>query len=188
MGSSAPSNVRVNLSRQQLILSDFPETLKNLLAVNGMEPQCLHLEVTESAVMKDVSAAVRMLRAISDLGVVLDVDDFGTGYSSLACLRQFPINGLKVDRSFVAALNGGRDLVALVQAVTQLALNLKLTVTAEGIETIEQALILQCLDCDFGQGFLFSRPITAEEVVHFKVRPNILPGQAGGEESALNAA
>ncbi|MGA2443170.1 MAG: GGDEF domain-containing phosphodiesterase, partial [Tepidisphaeraceae bacterium] len=188
MGAAAPGNIRVNLSRHQLVLADLPETLKQILSATGMAPQCLHLEVIEGAMMKDVTAAVRMLQAIRQIGVKLDVDDFGTGYSSLACLRQFPIDGLKIDRSFVAALDRGRDLVALVQAVTQLARNLKLSVVAEGIETIEQALALQSLECDLGQGFFFSEPLMADQVVDFKLQPNKLPGQIPRETPAAGAA
>jgi diguanylate cyclase (GGDEF)-like protein/PAS domain S-box-containing protein len=188
MGAAAPGNIRVNLSRHQLVLADLPETLKQILAATGMAPRCLHLEVIEGAMMKDVTAAVRMLQAIRQVGVKLDVDDFGTGYSSLACLRQFPIDGLKIDRSFVAALDRGRDLVALVQAVTQLARNLKLCVVAEGIETVEQALTLQSLECDLGQGFFFSEPLMADQVVSFKLQPDKLPGQLACENPAVGAA
>jgi diguanylate cyclase (GGDEF)-like protein/PAS domain S-box-containing protein len=175
MGAAAPGNIRVNLSRHQLVLADFPALLKQLLADSGMRPDRLRLEMTESAVMKDAAAAVRMLHAIRDLGVKLDLDDFGTGYSSLTCLRQFPIDGLKIDRSFVSALDHGREHVALLQALTQLALNLRLAVVAEGVETLDQAVKLQSLGCDFGQGFLFSEPLTDQQVVDFRLQPSILP-------------
>ncbi len=178
MGLGAPKSVSVNLSRQQLARADLPETIRRVLANTGMSPGCLHLEVTETAVMKDVRSMTEMLRAIKAIGVKLDMDDFGTGHSSLACLHQFPIDVLKIDRSFVANMERSRDLTALVQAVTQLARNLEISVVAEGIETLEQALMLQSLDCEFGQGYLFSKPLRAEQVVSLELRNYDLPGIA----------
>jgi EAL domain-containing protein (putative c-di-GMP-specific phosphodiesterase class I) len=178
LGPAAPRSVSVNLSRSQLALSDLPETIRRVLEETGMAPECLHLEVTESAVMKDASAVIQMLRAIKAIGVKLDMDDFGTGYSSLACLQEFPIDVLKIDRSFVANIDRGRDFTALVQAVAQLARNLKISVVAEGIETVEQALVLQSLECDFGQGYLFSKPLMADAVPTFRVHAGLLPGLA----------
>jgi len=176
MGPNAPRSISVNLSRHQLALPDLPETITAILHQTNMAPECLHLEVTESAVMKDPAAAAKMLLAIKALGVKLDMDDFGTGYSSLACLHEFPIDVLKIDRSFIANIDRGRDFTALVHAVTQLARNLNIKVVAEGIETPEQAMMLQSLECDLGQGYLFSKPLPAHLVPSFKVRPGVLPG------------
>jgi EAL domain-containing protein (putative c-di-GMP-specific phosphodiesterase class I) len=128
--------------------------------------------------MKDTAAVIQVLRAIKEIGVKVDMDDFGTGYSSLACLHEFPIDVLKIDRSFIANIDRGRDFAALVQAMAQLARNLKIGVIAEGIETMEQAMMLQSLDCEFGQGFLFSKPLMADDVPAFKVHRGILPGLA----------
>ncbi|MFI5379106.1 MAG: EAL domain-containing protein [Tepidisphaerales bacterium] len=178
MGDAAPPSISVNMSRSQLVLPDLPETIRQILEQTGMKPACLHLEVTESAVMKDVAAATRILRAIKAVGVMLDMDDFGTGYSSLACLHAFPIDVLKIDRSFIANIDRGRDFAAMVHAVTQLARNLEIRVVAEGIETMDQLLILQSLDCEFGQGYLFSKPLPADQVARFRVQPGVLPGQA----------
>jgi EAL domain-containing protein (putative c-di-GMP-specific phosphodiesterase class I) len=119
--------------------------------------------------MRDVSAAIRTLDAIKAIGVKLAMDDFGTGYSSLACLHQFPIDVLKIDRSFIANIERGRDYAALVQAVTQLARNLNIKVVAEGVETPDQALILQSLECELGQGDLFGKPLAAEQVPEYRV-------------------
>jgi diguanylate cyclase (GGDEF)-like protein/PAS domain S-box-containing protein len=178
MGAAAPRSISVNLSRRQLALPGLPQTIRRILGHTHVTPGSLHLEVTESAVMKDVAAATKMLRAIKDLGVKLDMDDFGTGYSSLACLHQFPIDVLKIDRSFVANLNRGRHFAALVHAVAQLARNLNVSVIAEGIETAEQLLTLQSMECEFGQGYFFSKPLMADQVAAFKVRSGSLPGQA----------
>ena len=178
MGDAAPHSISVNLSRNQLVLPELPEMIKCVLEQAGVAPECLHLEVTESSVMKDVAAATRILHEIHAVGVKLDMDDFGTGYSSLSCLHQFPIDVLKIDRSFVANIDRGRDFAALVHAVAQLARNLNISVVAEGIETPQQALMLQSLECEFGQGYLFSKPLMADQVPQFKVRPSALPGQA----------
>ena len=169
MGDAAPRSISVNLSRRQLLLPNLPELIQRVVEQTGIAPSCLHLEVTESAVMTDETAAVRMLHAIRDMGVKLDMDDFGTGYSSLACLQQFPLDVLKVDRSFVANISRGRDFVALLHAVTQLARNLGIAVVAEGIETMDQLAVLQSLDCEFGQGYLFSRPIPADQVPGLRI-------------------
>ena len=128
--------------------------------------------------MKDAGTAIKMLHAIKALGLKLDMDDFGTGYSSLACLHEFPLDVLKIDRSFVMNIDRGRDFAALVHAVAQLARNLNISVVAEGIETAEQALMLQSLECEFGQGYLFSKPLPADQVPQFRVKPGVLPGAA----------
>ena len=186
MGKAAPRSISVNLSRKQLMLPNLPATIRQILEQTGVPARSLHLEITESAVMRDTDAATRMLHAIKNIGVKLDLDDFGTGYSSLACLHQFPIDVLKIDRSFVANIDRGRDFAALVNAVAQLARNLNIQVVAEGIETVEQALMLQSLDCEFGQGYLFSKPLPADRVAGFKVSPALLPGQtaAASERAA----
>lgn len=176
MGTNAPRSISVNLSRNQLVQQDLPQTIRQVLQQSGMTPECLHLEVTESAVMKDPEEAARMLRKIKEIGVKLDMDDFGTGYSSLACLHQFPIDVLKIDRSFIASIDRGRDFVALVHAVAQLARNLNISVVAEGIETMDQLLLLQSLECEFGQGYLFGKPMGGEAVINFRVAPGVLPG------------
>jgi diguanylate cyclase (GGDEF)-like protein/PAS domain S-box-containing protein len=164
LGDAAPPSISVNLSRSQILFRSLPETIQRILDETGMPASCLHLEVTESVVMKDLAAAIRTLNAIKAIGVKLDMDDFGTGYSSLACLHQFPIDVIKIDRSFTANVERGRDFAALVHAVAQLASNLNIQVVAEGVETADQALILQSLDCEFGQGYFFGKPLPAERV------------------------
>ena len=162
--SHAPPAISVNVSRRQLLAPSLPQTLRQVLHDTGLDAPRLHLEVTESAVMSDAAAATAVLRAFKQVGVQLAMDDFGTGYSSLACLHQFPLDVLKIDRSFVGNIERGRDFAALVHAVTQLAHNMNIRVVAEGIETLDQALLLQSLDCEFGQGYFFSRPIDPDHL------------------------
>lgn len=188
LGDACPRSISVNLSRHQLVLADLPQTVKQVLATNGMSPDCLHLEITESAMMNDLTATIRMLTTIKEIGVKLDVDDFGTGYSSLACLRQFPVDVLKIDRSFVANLNRGQDFEALVQAVTQLARKLHITVVAEGIETLQQAVTLLSLECDLGQGYLFSKPLMADQIAGLGLFIGVLPGQNASKSVTVDAA
>ena len=182
----APS-IAVNLSRVQLQDTHLVETIRGILHETGLAPNCLHLEVTETAVINDLPRVARTLQAIKSLGVKVDMDDFGTGYSCLACLQHFPLDVLKIDRSFIAHIDQGRGYTALVQAIVQLAGNLNISVVAEGIETLDQALMLQTLDCELGQGYLFSKPLPAEQVVHYRVPQQLLPGLSKSEAPAAMA-
>ncbi len=174
----APASVSVNLSRCQLMLPNLDAMVKEILDETGLSADCLHLEVTESAVMRDPQIAASNLQRIRAMGVKISMDDFGTGYSTLAGLHQFPIDTLKIDRSFVTNITRGRSYAALVHAVAELARNLNIHVVAEGIETMEQLLVLQSIDCELGQGYLFSKPIQARDVPGFKVSAVTLPGLA----------
>lgn len=174
--ANAPRNISVNLSRNQLLLTDLPAMIRRVLQETGLPPSSLHVEITESAVMRDVNLAMQILSALKEIGVKLDMDDFGTGHSSLACLHQFPFDVLKIDRSFVANVDRGRDLAALVHAVITLARNLNIKVVAEGIETVDQLVTLQSLGCQFGQGYFFSKPMTPADAIKFQVQPVPLPG------------
>jgi diguanylate cyclase (GGDEF)-like protein/PAS domain S-box-containing protein len=169
-----PPSVSVNLSRKQFAMPTLIRDLKRTLSQTGMPPQCLHLEVTETAVMQDIKHATRLLTEIKSLGVKIVMDDFGTGHSSLACLHELPFDVLKIDRSFVAGLERSRDLTSMIQAVTHLAHNLGIAVVAEGVETTEQLAVLQSLDCGYAQGFLFSKPIPADAVPGFRIPPGLL--------------
>jgi len=166
---AAPRRIAVNLSRSQLLLSDLPATIDRILQDAGLPPSSLHLEITESAVMRDVELVLKILHALKEIGVNLSMDDFGTGHSSLVCLHQFPFDVLKVDQSFIATINQGRDHAALVHAVISLARNLEISVVAEGIETPDQLLMLQALGCQFGQGFFLGQPMTADKVIGYRV-------------------
>lgn len=186
LGEDAPASFSVNLSRAQLMLVTLPQTIETILKETGVEPGCLHLEVTESAVMKDAATGIRLLHAIKKIGVKIDLDDFGTGYSSLASLHQFPIDVLKIDRSFIANVGRAREFAALIYAISQLARNLDINVVAEGVETIEQVTVLQSLDCELCQGFLFSKPLHADEIPGFRVRPELF--LAGRDIEPFSAA
>ena len=169
-GHAAPASLSVNLSRRQLGVTDLADRVKATLDSTGMAPGLLHLEVTESAVMKDPAFAIETLERLRSIGVRIDMDDFGTGHSSLAMLHQFPIDVLKIDRSFISNITLGKDFVAIVCAIVQLAHNLSISIVAEGIETSEQLAMLQSIDCEAGQGFYFSQPLPANELEAFQAR------------------
>jgi len=162
-----PVKVSVNVSALQLESDDFFDDVRRVLHDTGLDPRALTLEITESALMRDAQTAVERLAALKTLGVALAIDDFGTGYSSLSYLRQFPIDVLKIDRSFVNALGDSGDGEALVHTMVQLGQALRLRTVAEGIETEEQFRLLQAEGCADGQGFLFARPMSPTEVERF---------------------
>ena len=170
LGDRAPKSIGVNVARKQLMVPAFPATVQKILDESQTLPSCLHLEITETEMMADAKAAIEVLRSLKQIGVKIAMDDFGTGYSSLSCLRQFPIDVLKIDRSFVANIDDGRDLAALVHAVTQLARNMGISVVAEGIERADQVVLLQSLECSFGQGYFFAKPMPAEELASYASR------------------
>jgi EAL domain-containing protein (putative c-di-GMP-specific phosphodiesterase class I) len=163
-GPRAPDHISVNLSRVQLSDSRLVERTLTVLQEVGMRPEQLQFEVTESQIMQHRAVALGLLGELRAQGVRLAMDDFGTGYSSLSCLQEFPLDVLKVDRSFVANAGLGRDFAALLHAVVTLADNLGLKVVAEGIETEEQLVLLQALGCAYGQGYLLARPMDAESI------------------------
>jgi EAL domain-containing protein (putative c-di-GMP-specific phosphodiesterase class I) len=138
--------------------------VEEILARTGLPPEHLTLEITESALMSDATAALGVLRALKSLGVVLAIDDFGTGYSSLSYLQRFPLDILKVDQSFVDELGESPEAEEIVSAVIGLAHALGLKVVAEGVETKAQLEVLRAFGCDFAQGYLFSKPLPASEV------------------------
>ncbi|MES4793367.1 MAG: hypothetical protein C4321_10680, partial [Chloroflexota bacterium] len=128
----------------------------------GLPAQLLKLEITESVVMENVESAVDTLRQVCALGVEVSLDDFGTGYSSLSYLHKFPITTLKIDRSFVQKMEDGGENAEIVRTILTLARTLRMEVIAEGVETAEQAARLAALDCQFCQGFFYSRPLDEE--------------------------
>ena len=154
----------VNVSMRQLDSSDFVDDVRGALSAHGLPPSSLIIEITESVLMKDANATVARLHRLKDLGVLLAIDDFGTGYSSLAYLRQFPVDVLKIDRSFVSEMSGSPDAAALIHTLVELGHTLGLTTLAEGIEQVGQIEGLRSEQCDHGQGFLFSRPVAAIEI------------------------
>lgn len=160
---SPPLTISVNLSVKQFLQPNLVAEIGQLLRESGLSPDTLKLEITESSVMGDPSEAVEMLSQIKSLGVQLSVDDFGTGYSSLSYLQRFPVDTLKIDRSFTQALAQGGDGMEIVRTILPMAKSLRLNVIAEGVETGEQLAILRRLQCGYAQGFYFSKPVTAQE-------------------------
>jgi diguanylate cyclase (GGDEF)-like protein len=156
-----PLTMSVNLSARQLQDPGIVMAVENALAESHLDPACLKLEITETVVMQDAPATLEMLHALKALGVQLAIDDFGTGYSSLGYLKRFPVDTLKIDRSFVQGVDLDAEDTAIVRAVISVAKSLNLSVTAEGIENDAQLVSLQKLGCDRGQGFLFARPLAA---------------------------
>ena len=188
LGPNAPGCIHVNVSRRQLISADLVDFVKMKLAEHKMPAECLHLEVTESTMMNDMSTAVDKLGTLQSLGIKIDMDDFGTAYSSLSCLHEIPVNVLKIDRGFVSRVNERRDLAALLHAMATLAENLGLEVVAEGIEDADQVALLQSLGCQYGQGYFFAKPITPEEIEEFvltratnKAKPSLTTDYLGLE-------
>jgi diguanylate cyclase (GGDEF)-like protein len=158
-------SLSVNLSARQVAQPDLLDRIKEALATSKLNPHCLKLEITESVVMENAEAAALMFKQLRALGVQLSIDDFGTGYSSLSYLHRFPLNYLKIDRSFVTRLTTDNDN-AIVKTISTLARNLGMEVIAEGIETEEQHQQLKMLGCEYGQGYLFSRPVDNDGVEH----------------------
>jgi diguanylate cyclase (GGDEF)-like protein/PAS domain S-box-containing protein len=157
--------VAVNISPVQFRDHDLPERILAILLRTGLPASRLEIEVTESLLVEEVSAALDILRRIRALGVRIALDDFGTGYSSLGYLRVFPFDKLKIDKSFISDVVERSDCQVIVQAVRDIAHGLNMTVTAEGVETAEQAALLKDIGCDEFQGFLFSRPRTKPDLL-----------------------
>ncbi|MGL5082018.1 MAG: two-component system response regulator [Microcoleaceae cyanobacterium] len=156
--------ISVNLSAKQLNLSDLVTQIEQILHETQLNPHCLKLEITESAVMEHPEQVIHRLRQLRALNIQLSIDDFGTGYSSLAYLNRFPLNILKIDRSFVTGLAETVEHQGIAQAIIALAQTLGMKTIAEGVETQAQLDHLQSLDCDMAQGYLFSRPLPIEGV------------------------
>jgi predicted signal transduction protein with EAL and GGDEF domain len=157
----ADLTMSVNLSGRQLCSPGLLPRIEQIIGQTGIKPSSLALEITESVMIRDAENAVRLMKDIRAMGVHLHMDDFGTGYSSLSCLHQFPLNCLKIDRSFVKNLSDRRDYASVVHAIITLARNLGMQLIAEGIETLEQVVMLQAMECDRAQGYHFSRPLDA---------------------------
>ena len=164
-GSTAQRSltISVNLSAKQFLQPHLVEDIKNLLRELALPPDALKLEITESTVMGDPSSAVQMLQQIKSLGIRLAIDDFGTGYSSLSYLHRFPLDTLKIDRSFISTMSADGDGMEIARTILPMANNLRLDVIAEGVETVEQVELLKKLDCKYGQGYYFSQPLSAEK-------------------------
>jgi diguanylate cyclase (GGDEF)-like protein/PAS domain S-box-containing protein len=176
-----PLDVSVNLSARQVSHRDLVDQIGEVLARTGLDPGHLRLEITESVLVEESATAKATLDALSELGVRLVLDDFGTGFSSLAYLNRFPLDGLKIDRSFVEALGVEQERTAIVEAIIGMARALSLDVIAEGVENEAQVSELRRLGCDYAQGHFFSRPLSPEKIADllgegFSRYSGILPG------------
>ncbi|WP_233526786.1 MULTISPECIES: bifunctional diguanylate cyclase/phosphodiesterase [unclassified Herbaspirillum] len=156
--------IAVNLSPRQFSSDDLLATIDNALDQSGLPSAMLELEITEGAIMQNPEDAVMLLKRMRELGVTISVDDFGTGYSSLASLKQYPLDTLKIDRSFVKGIPADADDVAITEAIIAIAHKLHLKVVAEGVESQEQHDFLRAAGCDMVQGYLHSQPLTAGEI------------------------
>jgi EAL domain-containing protein (putative c-di-GMP-specific phosphodiesterase class I) len=155
----------VNVSVRQFQHPDLVGDVADALYKSGLNPQLLTLEITESLFAQDTEETLRKIQMLKELGVRLALDDFGTGYSSLSYLRRFPIDTLKIDKSFIDGVTTSSEGHAVVAAITQLGQTLHLEVVAEGLETGEQVAALRSLDCPLGQGYHYSRPLVAGDAV-----------------------
>jgi EAL domain-containing protein (putative c-di-GMP-specific phosphodiesterase class I) len=163
-----PLTMSVNLSSVQLAQLGLIERLDQILCETGIDGRYLKLEITESAIMQNAASGTAMLKQLKALGVQLSIDDFGTGYSSLARLHQLPIDTLKIDRSFVSRMANDGESLEIIRAIITLAHTLDMDVIAEGAETSQELAQLRSLQCEYGQGYFFSKPVdsyAAEELL-----------------------
>lgn len=176
-----PLTIAVNVSARQLTDFRLVEEVERALVESGLNHESLALEMTESSIMGDAEQTLAILDRLKKMNIQLEIDDFGTGYSSLSYLRQLPFHILKIDRSFVSELSSGKGSLDIVKAILQLAHSFRMEVIAEGVETEEQLSCLRELGCDYVQGYLFSRPVVADQAEQFCQRlhkfglPSIFP-------------
>jgi diguanylate cyclase (GGDEF)-like protein/PAS domain S-box-containing protein len=165
-----PLRVAVNLSARQFAQDDLLATIVNVLEETGLPPELLELEITESVTMDNPAHAAELLKQLKALGIRLAIDDFGTGYSSLSYLKRFPIDNVKIDRSFIMDIPDDEDDVAITKAIIAMAHSLRLKVIAEGVESEEHLAFLREHDCDEAQGYLFGKPMPADEFMQLMLR------------------
>jgi EAL domain-containing protein (putative c-di-GMP-specific phosphodiesterase class I) len=171
-----PFSVSVNLSPRQVADPGLSTRIGAILSDSALDPGALHLEITESALIEESEITSQNLAYLKQIGVTLVLDDFGTGYASLAYLRKFPIDAVKIDRGFIDGLGQNADDDTIVETILRMAAGLHLDAVAEGVETPEQAAILEKMGCTQGQGFLWSRPLPALEA---SLRLGLEPVSAG---------
>jgi EAL domain-containing protein (putative c-di-GMP-specific phosphodiesterase class I) len=160
---ASPLSVSVNVSFRQLSDPGLAKEVELALAESGLNPKSLALELTESSIMGDAEQTLATLDSLKKMNIKLEIDDFGTGYSSLSYLQKLPFDTLKIDRSFISELSNGSGSVDIVKAILELARSLRLGAIAEGVETEEQLESLRDLGCNYIQGYLLSKPVSANE-------------------------
>jgi EAL domain-containing protein (putative c-di-GMP-specific phosphodiesterase class I) len=153
----------VNISARQTRDPNLINDIQEILHETNLNPKLLELEITEGIMMENVHANIQLLQDLQSIGISLAIDDFGTGYSSMAYLKRFPINQLKIDRSFVNDIHGGGE--AIISAILAMAHSLGISIVAEGVETESQLVFLESIGCDLAQGYYFSRPVSRESVI-----------------------
>lgn len=158
-------SISVNISAKHFAEPDLVDYVNQVLAETQISPQYLKLEITESAIIDNPEAAAITLQQFQASQIQVSIDDFGTGYSSLSYLHSFPVDTLKIDRSFVQRINDSKDSLGLILLIINIARTMKMSVVAEGIETAQQLDQLKLLNCDFGQGYLFSQPLEPEKAI-----------------------
>jgi diguanylate cyclase (GGDEF)-like protein len=166
-GEGHAIGMAVNVSARQLDADEFVDQVQDALARSGLEPEALTVEITETTLMRNLDATARRLEAVKALGVRVAIDDFGTGYSSLAHLQRFPVDALKIDRSFISRLTDNPEGETLIHTLVQLGKALSIETLAEGIEQDQELAILKDEQCDSGQGFLYARPLDVEATAAF---------------------
>jgi diguanylate cyclase (GGDEF) domain len=162
--SDSPLSVNVNISPKQFAQPDLASQISKTLQETGVDPSCVNLEITETIAMADADRSAVVLSELKALGVRLDIDDFGTGYSSLSRLQRFPVDALKIDRSFISRVDTDLETGEIVRIIVMLAHGLRLKVIAEGVETHAQADFLRNIGCELAQGYLYSKPVPAETI------------------------
>jgi len=168
---SPPLKMSVNISSKMLLLDDFVDTVAAILEEEEIQPEFLVIEITENVILEHTNYAMETLTSLKNMGVNIHIDDFGTGYSSLSYLHNFPVNALKIDRSFISNISAESENLEIIKTIVSLAHNLNLDVIAEGLEKEHQLSIINDLDCAFGQGFLFSKARGAD-AVNFWIESN----------------
>ena len=166
-----PLTISVNVSPRQFAQPDLLAQVRSIIAETGIDPRCLRLEITESVTIGDTSRVAAVLTELKELGIRLSIDDFGTGYSSLSYLHSLPLDALKIDRSFIAAMDKSKESLQIVQTIMSLARNLGMDIVAEGAEVAGHISQLQAMGCEFGQGYYFSKPVDLAGAAALLTRP-----------------
>lgn len=161
--NSVPCYLGINVSYRQFKKGFNSQTVKEILDITNFPAHCLRLEITESLLINDDKQMLNTLNELREMGIYIVIDDFGTGYSSLSYLRKYPVNVLKIDKSFVQGMESNISNKQIVETIIAMARGLDLTVVAEGVETLHQVEILQQLTCQYAQGFYFSKPLSLED-------------------------